>query len=326
MKNKNEEHYIILYRRIILTILIGMLVLCICFLLTNIYFNYTYSSNLLEVWTGFTNQDEIEEEEADNPSKRILTDECVPYDGQYREISCWGDSMTLGIGRSAAEIIQDDEVKDISYCDYPSILEELTGIPTHNFGVSGATSEEIAVMQGGLALEECDIDMETSNIDMDIMQESVFHKNDILIIEIGSNGGWENDYEKLILQYDAMILNSNCPYYIIIGDTDDPGTSLGDKNQTEKDEEGYYIGIGDTAWEAVLRKAYGDHFINMRTYLVKYGLSDVHLSATIKDQSDAKKGFVSEQLKSDWTHLNSYGYYAKGLAVYKKGVELGYWR
>ena len=34
---------------------------------------------------------------------------------------------------------------------------------------------------------------------------AIDHSGDILILEIGSNGGWENDYKTLILQYDAMI-------------------------------------------------------------------------------------------------------------------------
>ena len=38
-----------------------------------------------------------------------------------------------------------------------------------------------------------------------------------------------------------------------------------------------------------------------------------------------KKGNISEQLRYDWTHFNSYGYYSKGIAIYAKGVELGYW-
>ena len=62
-------------------------------------------------------------------------------------------------------------------------------------------------------------------------------KNDILILEIGSNGGWEN-YRQLISQYDAMIQNSGCDYYIIVGDTDDPGTSIADTTQGIRNEDG----------------------------------------------------------------------------------------
>lgn len=87
-----------------------------------------------------------------------------------------------------------------------------------------------------------------------------------------------------------------------------------------------YVGVGDTAWEATLREAYGEHFINMRTYLIENGLSDVGLRATKADYRGFRRGRISKQLRSDWTHFNSYGYYAKGLAIYAKGVELGYWK
>lgn len=148
---------------------------------------------------------------------------------------------------------------------------------------------------------------------------------DILVLEMGSNGGWANNYQELILQYDNIILNSECRYYIILGDTDDPGTSLADDNQGELNEDGSYIGIGDTAWEAALREAYGLHFFNTRTYLIQNGLKDCGLSTTTDDIDNFRKGNISKQLRYDWTHFNSYGYYSKGIGIYKKGVELGYW-
>ena len=43
--------------------------------------------------------------------------------------------------------------KNVSYYSYPQTLQELTGITAYNFGMPGATSDEIAMMQGGLAME-----------------------------------------------------------------------------------------------------------------------------------------------------------------------------
>ncbi len=139
---------------------------------------------------------------------------------------------------------------------------------------------------------------------------AIDRKNDILIIEMGSNGGWDDDLSELVAQYDAMIKSAGCKYYIIIGDTDDP----------------YYdAGVGETAWEATLHEAFGEHFINMRLYLIEHGLSDCGLETTFADMEGYCNGEISKQLRADWTHLNAYGYYSKGLAVYQKGVELGYW-
>ena len=39
-------------------------------------------------------------------------------------------------------------------------------------------------------------------------------------------------------------------------------------------EDGSYVGIGDTSWEAALREAYGAHFFNTRTYIIQYGLDE----------------------------------------------------
>lgn len=150
-------------------------------------------------------------------------------------------------------------------------------------------------------------------------------QKDILILEIGSNGGWENDYQTLILQYDNIILNAGCDYYIIVGDTDDPGTSIGDYNQGEYNEDGSYIGIGDTSWEAALREAYGEHFFNTRTYIIQNGLNICGLKTTTQDLENFKRGNISKQLRYDWTHFNAYGYYVKGVGIYEKGKSLGYW-
>lgn len=159
-----------------------------------------------------------------------------------------------------------------------------------------------------------------------VPKAAVDHRNDILVLEMGSNGGWGEDYEFLIEQYRGIIDFCKCTNYIIVGDTDDPGTSLADYNQKALDENDEYIGMSDTSWEAALRGAFGEHFLNARTYLIENGLSDCGLLAGEEDTAYAQMGFVSPQLREDWTHFNSYGYYSKGMALYLKGVELGYWK
>lgn len=146
---------------------------------------------------------------------------------------------------------------------------------------------------------------------------AVERKDDILVLEIGSNAGWYNDYDELIAQYDSILESTGCKYYIIVGDTDDPELSA-DMNKI-------YIGMGETPWEQALSKAYGDHFINMRLYMIQNGLNDCGLETTEEDLEGFTRGEISQQLRADWTHFNAYGYYAKAKGIYKKGVELGYW-
>ena len=150
------------------------------------------------------------------------------------------------------------------------------------------------------------------------------HKDDILVLEMGSNGGWD-DYDDLIAQYQAVIDYTGCENYIIIGDTDDPGTSLADDSQSYMEDNDDYVGTDDTAWEAALREAFGEHFFNTRVYLIQNGLSDCGLKAGKIDELYGAFGYISVKLRSDWTHFNAYGYYSKGVGIYKKGVELGYW-
>lgn len=146
---------------------------------------------------------------------------------------------------------------------------------------------------------------------------AVERKDDILVLEMGSNGGWDNYYDELIEQYDTMIQSVGCKYYIIVGDTDDPDLSA-DANKLE-------VGQGETPWEKALREAYGEHFLNLRMYMIQNGLSDCGLEETEDDRNGYEEGKISQQLRSDWTHFNSYGYYSKALAIYEKGKSLGYW-
>ena len=150
------------------------------------------------------------------------------------------------------------------------------------------------------------------------------HKGDILVLEMGSNGGWD-DYDELISQYQAVIDYTGCENYIIVGDTDDPGTSLADSSQSYLEDGDDYVGVDDTAWEAALREAFGEHFFNTRVYMIQNGLDDCGLKKEKIDELYGAFGYISVKLRSDWTHFNAYGYYSKGVGIYKKGIELGYW-
>lgn len=394
---KDYNRYVRHIRGIVITVVCFTIVTVIVLAGKSRINGYKYNEQE-EQTTEYSEGDSIPEtdEEAYELPPRTLDSSVIPYDGVNRAISCWGDSMMFGVGAGEAYVFgSEEDMLDISGWTTPDTLEYLTGIKVYNLGVSGETSSEIALRQGGIRMyvdntfevgydnsvevsivdeygspvymadfsaygyvEPQESDVVYINDDMFkitgteesglyicrysdeevtydafttvyegtqvITKASYERKGDILILEIGSNGGWDN-YRQLISQYDSMIQNAGCEYYIIVGDTDDPGTSIADTTQSFRNDDGTYIGVGDTAWEATLREAYGEHFINMRTYLIENGLTDVGLRATKADYRGFRRGRISKQLRSDWTHFNSYGYYAKGLAIYAKGVELGYW-
>lgn len=144
--------------------------------------------------------------------------------------------------------------------------------------------------------------------------------SDVLVMQMGSNGGWD-DYDMLISQYKAMIANSGTQCYIIIGDTDNPDESIdGDYYSSSSD-----VGLNDTYWEAALREAFGEHFINMRTYMLENAMDIAGLEPTEEDAYNLANSMMPESIKSDYTHMNAYGYYVIGAGVYEKGSELGYW-
>lgn len=127
-------------------------------------------------------------------------------------------------------------------------------------------------------------------------------KSDIMIIFIGTNGGWENNNEYLINQIKTMV-----------------------DNQDSFDKK--YIIVGITAGYTELRKslekdmliAFGEHYVNMRDYLVRCGLSENGLTPTSTDDSDISVGRVPKSLRYDDTHLNDFGYKSVANRLYKQG-------
>ena len=223
------------------------------------------------------------------------------------------------MGADEAHIFTSDDIYDASDKSYPEVLQHFTGLPTLSFGFPGATSDEISSMYTGLASKQSSLIARPFNSEAE--PDSIAHEGDVLIVEMGSNGGWE-DYDELIAQYWEMIEYGGCTDYLVLGDTDDPGTSYSDQNQWQLP---YGAGTQETLWEQALHEAFGDHFVNLRVYLVEHGLEVTGLEATHEDTENAQTGCISEQLRADHTHLNSYGYYAQARAVYEQGVLLGYW-
>ena len=202
------------------------------------------------------------------------------------EINCWGDSMTQGVNGDGIS--------------YPEVLEQLTGIPTNNFGIAGENTLQI----------------------MERSAEYGDQSNDIMIIEMGDNGGWES-LPELISQYQEMIDAAGCTQYIIITSTDDP-----DDPESIWYEETRGLGIDLTSYEQAMLDAFGDHVFLARRYLLMNGLKLNGLMAERRDYRRAFKGDISQQLRHfeiDNTHLNGMGYNAQAIGVYAKGVELGYW-
>lgn len=143
-----------------------------------------------------------------------------------------------------------------------------------------------------------------------ITPPSIERVGDILVLQMGNNGGFDFDFNVLVDQYNAMIAHNGNDYFIIVGDTDG--------SQEDRSE-----------WEYTLLQAFGDHFLNMREYLVNAALNgeldQFGITLNDYDYDQISRGEVPYSLKSDGSHLNSYGYWLEGKAIYELGLILGYW-
>lgn len=153
-----------------------------------------------------------------------------------------------------------------------------------------------------------------------ITKEMREHKDDIQIIFMGTNGGWmitaddaETRIKKLTSQIDMMIDYNTSKKYIIIGMHYFYSWVL-------------YNGLTKEQLENAMLLKYGNHYINLRKYMIKYGLADAGLTATEKDTEAINNGNVPPSLLySDGIHGNAYFYNILANLVNKKGIELGYW-
>lgn len=132
---------------------------------------------------------------------------------------------------------------------------------------------------------------------------------DVLVIFAGTNDlpnlrGAEN-----IISLEKKIIEAaKCDKYIIIGLTYAGGIPEIDKVNEAMSE------------------AFGDHFVDIRKYMLTYGLADAGITPTEKDKEDIAKGEIPDSLRSDYVHGNKHYHRLLGEQVYRRMQYLGYCR
>lgn len=134
-------------------------------------------------------------------------------------------------------------------------------------------------------------------------------KNEVGVIwsgtnDIDSNGG---TIEKTIQGINMMIAELKSKKYIVVGLT----------------SKAYHSDIDDKNFR--MATEYKDHFVNVRDYMLTYGLEDSGIEPTEQDLTDISNGEIPSSLRVDDVHGNDYFYDVVAKQVYKKGQELGYW-
>lgn len=250
-------------------------------------------------------------------------------------IYCYGDSITEGFNSTEDIAFVNNEYIDISYTTYPKVLSSLSGLTTYNYGFNGLTSSQIVKIYEDIKsgadyscinlgnedviinnwddaekLDYTDYELEIKD---DVRKYSLKHgldtESDIVLIMIGSNGGWDDGYE-LSMQIQHMLNLSNCKNYIVIGDTEEHWEEA---NSLEK-----------TDVEIILENVFGDKFFNARLYMLNNTYNFTNIKPSQEDINALSIGSFPNFLRSDDTHLTGYGYYLLAQGIYSKCLDLNY--
>ena len=138
-----------------------------------------------------------------------------------------------------------------------------------------------------------------------IQMSNLRNPDDIYIFYVGQNGGYD-DVEDMIQQIKTGIDFVGCDKYLVIA------------CQTN-----YH---NDT-WEqnyAKFKKEFKGKFLDIRSYMIQYGLQDNGLTATTADSEAISNGVIPPSLKKagDSVHFNYYGYKTIGKIASQRLKEL----
>lgn len=133
-----------------------------------------------------------------------------------------------------------------------------------------------------------------------------------LVIWVGTNDSYRQTDAKELSEHlediiDSMIRHNGSDSYIVMGLTS-----------------WYYCPVVDKV-NRLLARHYGEHFLDVRTYILQYGLDDAGIEPTEADRRDLENGEIPGSLRVDVVHFTYEGFSVIGKLLYKRGRELGYW-
>lgn len=134
----------------------------------------------------------------------------------------------------------------------------------------------------------------------------IYYRNYIPIVWAGTNDApsTSDDAQNIATIIKSMIDYSNRDEYLVLGLTHKP-----------------YADVVNT----LLARTFGRHYVDVKEYLIQYGLDDNNLTATSQDETDIANSVVPTSLRYGTIHFNDYGYNAVANCVYQHGKGLGYW-
>lgn len=163
--------------------------------------------------------------------------------------------------------------------------------------------------------------------------DGMFNNADaVMLVNLGINAGWNENADTLLNQVQLMVnhfTESGGTKYIITGAYAGQFMRTDDKRQKVFE------------YETKAATAFGEHWMNLREYLIANGLTENGLTASTMDTERIAVGQIPASLLgagtqdniaiydgktvTDDTHPNAYGANSICNAFYAKGQSLGYW-
>lgn len=131
------------------------------------------------------------------------------------------------------------------------------------------------------------------------------YKSHVLVLCMGSNDVSTVSIQKLA-DWNRLIAKQY-QRYIIVGEP----TVLNSTNRAD--------------YNALMYAYFGTHYIDINSYMIKYGLSDAGITPTAEDEQAISQGNTPPSLMYDTVHYNQSGINIMATQIYKKGQDLGYW-
>lgn len=177
--------------------------------------------------------------------------------------------------------------------------------------------------------EGASVEVEANTIVTSNADDLFNNADNIMLINLGINQGWNNDTDVLLNQVQLMVdhfTSKGGTKYIICS----PFTI---RNASEE--------VTTPQYETKALARFGEHFINLRQYMIDNGLTENGLTPSALDTERMVQGKVPASLLgaggttdipmydgvtvTDDTHPNAYGHETIKNAFYNKGKALGYW-
>lgn len=303
--------------------------------------------------TWGTNTENEEDENMERPWEQPV-EPIAEFSGELPRIVCWGDSLTESVDSHSAYPDVLAELSGTRVVNYGVRAETTRAIAMREGAVPMYTSEcvisanaipvplqvttksgkSVQLLKNGSAgVNPCYVGGVVGNLSYDSTGDLYYftraeegedvyveagsrlttngmaskQKGDVLVIFTGTNDGPDTSsiYDVIEVQR-AMLDYADCEDYVIIG--------LTSKEMIPEVE----------AVNEILAEEYGEHFLDVRSYFLAYGLAEAGIEPTSRDKADLKAGEIPTSLRQDYVHGNEYFYQILAGQIYRKMQYLGY--